>query len=43
MRTLLQINAQEHWKLLLCRTGTVYRNTDNIAVCLLKNGYRFLH
>ena len=25
------------------RTGTVYRNTDNITVCLLKNGYRFLH
>ena len=24
------------------RAGTVYRNTDNITVCLLKNGYRFL-
>ena len=25
------------------RAGTVYRNTDNITVCLFKNGYRFLH
>ena len=28
---------------LLNRAGTVYRNTDNITICLLRNSYQFLH